>query len=80
MGRICIASNIPGCNEIISEGINGYTFEVKNVSSLVQTIEKFIHIEYESKVNMGLLGRKKVEQEFNRNIVINKYLNVINVL
>lgn len=76
-GRPIIASDIPGCKEIISEGINGYTFKVKNVSSLVQIIEEFVHLEYNSKINMGLLGRKKVEQEFNREIIVKKYLEEI---
>lgn len=73
-GRPIIASNIPGCKEIVEEGINGYTFEVKNVPSLVEAIENFIHLEHKTKINMGLLGRKKVEQEFNREIVVNKYI------
>lgn len=73
-GRPLIASNIPGCKEIIDEGSTGYIFDVKNVFILVQAIEKFINIKYESKSNMGLLGRKKVEQEFNREIIVNKYI------
>lgn len=73
-GRPIIASNIPGCKEIIDESINGYIFESKNVSSLVYAIERFIQIEHKDKINMGQAGRKKVEKEFNREIVVNKYV------
>lgn len=34
MGKPLIASNIPGCKEIIDEGYNGYLFEVKLVESM----------------------------------------------
>ena len=37
-------------------------------------MEKFIHLSYEEKKQMGLAARKKVEQEFDRNIVVNVYL------
>lgn len=76
-GRPIIASNIPGCREIIEEGINGYTFEVKNVNSLINKIEKFIKSNHEEKINMGILGRKKVEKEFDREIVVNTYVKEI---
>lgn len=73
-GRPLIASDIPGCKEIIDDGVNGYTFSVKNISSLVQVIDKFIQIEHKNKIAMGQVGRKKVEKEFNRQIVVNKYI------
>ena len=39
--------------------------------------EKFLSRKYEEKKEMGLKGRKKVEEEFDRNIVIQKYLDEI---
>lgn len=76
-GRPIIASNIPGCKEIIDEGVNGFTFEVKNQSSLTTIVEKFINLSYEDKKNMGFKGREKIVQEFNREKVVNIYMNVI---
>ena len=79
-GRPIIASNIPGCKEIIDEELNGYTFEVKNVNCLVSKIEKFININHKEKIKMGLFGRSKVEREFDRQIVVNKYINEIELI
>ncbi|MEG2246576.1 MAG: glycosyltransferase family 4 protein [Peptostreptococcaceae bacterium] len=76
-GRPIIASNIPGCQEIIDNNVNGYIFEVKNVDSLEKVIEKFIKLNYKDKVIMGINGRKKVEKEFDRNIVVEKYITEI---
>lgn len=76
-GRPVIASDIPGCSEIINEDVNGYTFEVKNIKSLTDKIEKFIKLKYDKKIKMGLMGRRKVEAEFNREIVVERYLNEI---
>ncbi|MBP2070681.1 glycosyltransferase family 4 protein [Thermoanaerobacterium butyriciformans] len=77
-GRPVLASRVPGCIETFDEGISGYSFEVKNIDSLVEAIVKFIELPYEKKKNMGIAGRKKIEKEFDRNIVINAYLKEIN--
>ena len=79
-GRPILASNIPGCEETFDEGITGFGFEPKNAQSLCCAIEKFIVLPYEQKVQMGKAGREKIENEFNRQIVVNKYLQQINSL
>lgn len=79
-GRPLIASNIPGCKEIIDENINGFKFEVRNIDDMYEKIEKFIKLSYKEKVKMGLNGRLKVEKEFDRQIVVNAYINEIESL
>lgn len=76
-GRPVLASNIPGCRETFDEGVSGFGFEPRSVDLLVQAIEKFIGLSYEQKAAMGLAGRKKVEKEFDRQIVVDAYMNEI---
>lgn len=76
-GRPIIASNIPGCKETFDEGITGFSFEIKNVESLVNAIEQFILLPYEKKVEMGRLSRERVEKSFDRNIVVKAYVKEI---
>lgn len=76
-GRPVITTNRPGCRETVEEGINGYLVEEKNTDMLIETVEKFINLPYEEKKKMGLNGRKKVEEKFDRNIVINAYMEEI---
>ena len=80
MGKPLIASNIPGCKEIIEEGINGYLFEPRNIKQLKEKVEKFLSLDNEYKKKMGLAGRSKVIKEFNRRIVIDAYLEEIGSL
>ena len=73
----CYASKIHGCIETFDEGISGIGFEVKNTDSLIDAIKKFIELPYEDKKRMGIAGRKKMEKEFDRNIVVNAYIDEI---
>lgn len=75
--RPILASNIPGCRETFDEGTTGLGFAPRNVASLVGTIERFISLSYEERKNMGIRGRKKVEREFDREIVVRTYLEEI---
>lgn len=77
MGRPCIGSDIPGVREGIEDGKTGFLFEVKNVDSMVAAVKKFIELPYEDKIIMGKAARKKMEKEFDREIVSNIYVEEI---
>lgn len=76
-GRPVITTDKPGCREIVDEGVTGFIVKPQDMEFLKIAVEKFINMPYEEKVNMGLAGRRKVEKEFDRNIVVNKYINEI---
>ncbi|MFC5703551.1 glycosyltransferase family 4 protein [Cohnella faecalis] len=78
MSRPCIASNIPGCKEIVDDGKNGYLFEVKNVVELTQKVEKFIKLSHKEKEKMAKSAREKVEKEFDRRNIVSSYMEEIN--
>lgn len=73
-GRPIITTNRSGCREIVDNGVNGYVVEEKNSKDLIEKIEMFLDISVKERKNMGLAGREKVEKNFNRQIVIDKYL------
>lgn len=78
MGRPAIGSDIPGVREGITDGVTGYVFPLRNVDALVAAVEKFILLPYEEKVEMSNAARRKMEREFDRNIVTNIYIEEIN--
>ena len=76
-GRPIITTDRPGCREIVDDGVNGFIVKQRDSQDLIAKIEKFLQLSWEEKKNMGLAGRVKVEREFDRNIVIKKYLEEI---
>lgn len=76
-GRPVIASRIHGCVEAFDEAVTGFGCEVANAESLVQAIEKFLALTQKERETMGIESRKKIEKEFDRNIVVSAYLREI---
>jgi galacturonosyltransferase len=76
-GRPILASNIPGCRETFENKITGLAFEARNTESLINTVEQFINLSYDKKKEMGRLGREKMEAEYDRNLIIEAYINEI---
>lgn len=72
--RALITTNRSGCREVIDDGVNGFVVEQKNTQDLIEKIETFLALPWEQKKAMGIAGRAKVEKEFDRQIVVNKYL------
>ena len=79
-GRPVLASNVPGCRETFWEGISVFGFAARSAKELEKAMEKFINLDYDKKVQMGKAGRKKMENQFSRDIVIDMYEEEINKL
>ena len=76
-GRPAIVSNIPGCIEGVENNKTGFYFEVKNQQDLYDKIHQFANLTQEEKAALGLNARKKAEVEFDRQIVVRKYYELI---
>jgi len=78
VGRPLIASDVPGCKEIIDDGKSGFLCKIKDKINLANKIEEMINLSHESRVKMGKNGRLKVEKEYNEEIVLNRLIDTIN--
>ena len=77
-GRLIITTDNPGCKETVNDGVSGYLYHGGNIDELTRKIEIVVNeITNNTRKQMGLCGRKKVEAEFSREIVIDAYLSKI---
>lgn len=77
MGKPIVTTDSVGCRETVSHGVNGFLCKPKSTKSLIEMLEKIIRLSHKERLAMGLASRKKIEDEFDEKIVINKYLSVI---
>ena len=79
-GRPIITTNRSGCREVVDDKKNGFIVKMKDSQDLISKIEKFLELPISDREKMGIEGRKKVEREFDRKIVIGKYLEEVEVI
>jgi glycosyltransferase involved in cell wall biosynthesis len=68
-GRPIIATNVPGCQEIVRHGENGFLVPVKNSKALADALSRLLSNKVLRQA-MGRKGRALVEQEFSLERVI----------
>ena len=76
-GRPIITTDRSGCREVVEDGINGFVVNQRDSNDLIEKIEKFLSLNRDERKAMGLAGRMKVEREFDRKIVIRKYIEEV---
>lgn len=77
-GRPVIAADRSGCRETVDDGVSGYIVPVNDEEAVLNAVEKFLSLSWEERRAMGLAGRAKVEQEFDREIVVRMCMEELN--
>lgn len=76
-GRPLITSDIPGCREAVEDGVTGYLCRVQDADSLYEKMEQMLRLRREERAAMGQRGRKKMEQEFAKELVVRQTIAAI---
>jgi galacturonosyltransferase len=76
-GRPVITTRRHGCMEAIENGVTGFLFHELNTSELISCIDKFMEMTHQERVAMGMAAHEKMKREFDRQIVVDAYLDEI---
>ena len=80
MGLPSIATDVPGCRNIIKDNINGLLCKPNDVISLEKSMRQIMNISEEDRLKMSKNARKIVENNFDEEIVINELLITLDSL
>ena len=77
MEKAIITTNTTGCKETVDDEVTGFLCKVKDAEDLADKMEKMYLLSEEDRKTMGKKGRQKIIKEFDKQIVINAYLEAI---
>lgn len=77
-GRAVITTDRPGCRETVVDKETGYIIPTQNKTALISAVKSFLDLPSNKQKEMGLKGRDYVVSNFNRQIVVDKYMTCIN--
>lgn len=78
-GLPMVATNIPGCREIVRHGINGILVEPKNTAQLAEAIKRLI-FDKELREQYGRRAREIAVAEFSLDLVVRQHLDLYSEL
>jgi glycosyltransferase involved in cell wall biosynthesis len=74
-GRAIITTNVPGCRDIVRQGVNGILVEPKNATVLAGAVEELLN-DPERRRKMGERGREIAVSEFSQERVVRETLSL----
>ncbi len=78
IGRSIVTTDVTGCRDVVTEGVNGFIVPAKDVENLAIAMEKLL-INKELRFEMGKRGRIIAEKEFSIEGVIEKTFNIYSI-
>lgn len=76
-GRPLVATDVPGCREVVVDGENGYLCAPRDASSLAAAMERMLKLSPDERRAMGLRGRRLMEERFDVRHIIRRYDEVV---
>ena len=72
-----VATDVPGCHQVVRDQFNGLLCQLKNPEDLAQKMSTMAKLDDATIKKFGENGRQKMEEEFDEKVVINKYISAI---
>lgn len=73
MARPIVATDVPGCREVVDDGVSGLLCRVRDAQSLAEQLLAMCDTDPARRAAMGHAGRAKVEREYSEALVIDAY-------
>lgn len=77
MARPLIATDVPGCRQVVDNGINGLLCEVRSAASLATAMTQMLKLKPTDWQRMANASRTKAVHEFDERIVISAYAEAL---
>jgi glycosyltransferase involved in cell wall biosynthesis len=76
-GKPIVTTNVPGCNNVVDDQVNGLLCKVRDAKDLSIKMKEMFYLSDEARDNMGRNGRSVIERRFDEKVVIERYLHTI---
>jgi glycosyltransferase involved in cell wall biosynthesis len=77
MGKPVIATDVPGCRDVVDHGRTGLLCAVRSPAALAGAMRQMLELPPAERARMGARGRERVEQEFCESMVLERYLGAL---
>ena len=73
MEKLAVASDVPGCRQLVKEGETGFLCQARNVESLIAALKKFILLDLKTRRILEKKARNKVVLHYSDEHIFRNY-------
>lgn len=77
MAKPVVATDVPGCRDVVVDGVTGYMCRVKDASDFADKMERMVRVGPGERSVLGEQGRRFVSANFDERLVIGQYETVL---
>ncbi len=77
MAKPLIATDVPGCRQVVKHGENGFLCLIKDPRDLALVMRRMMALSLQERANMGRASRLLAEREFDEQKVVEQYLDAL---
>jgi glycosyltransferase involved in cell wall biosynthesis len=77
LAKPVIATDVPGCNQVVEHEVNGLLCTIKDADDLAEKMHAMAQLDDKQLKELGRNGRNKMEKTFDESHVIEKYLQTL---
>ncbi|MFM6933010.1 MAG: glycosyltransferase family 4 protein [Novosphingobium sp.] len=77
MARPIVTTDVPGCRDVVADGVNGFLCEARDAGSLAEALVRAAQCDDAQWRAMGQAGRARVQSEFSQERVTGLYLEAL---
>ncbi len=72
-----VATDVPGCRDVVVDGVTGYLCAARDPTALADAMEHILRLATSDREALGKRGRELIERKFSEPIVIQRYLRLL---
>jgi glycosyltransferase involved in cell wall biosynthesis len=80
MGKVLLATDVPGCRQVVLNGVNGFLFKLKNPKDLAAKMKLYLSLSNSEREEMSRKSRERIETVYDESRVVELYLQKLNEL
>ncbi|MGQ0578867.1 MAG: glycosyltransferase family 4 protein, partial [Betaproteobacteria bacterium] len=80
MGLPVITTDMPGCRDMVEDGVTGYICKPRSAEDLAEKMQRMAALSRADRLAMGAAGRQKMIREFDERIVLQKYSEALAII
>jgi glycosyltransferase involved in cell wall biosynthesis len=80
MARPIITTETAGCRDTLTDGITGFLCQPGDAEDLAKKMLAFLALDPRQRLEMGLRGRALMELKFDERIVLDRYLEIVDLI